>query len=108
MFGKANEVYFGRGIRPQAKRSEAPHLHYEIQVKGKDGQWTKINPVVGETEKVNVNDNVKLKDPQKMIDKRDGVNESSPRRKTSSSIWKRWGDAMKAIDRSAGRRRPKN
>ncbi|MDR1592544.1 MAG: M23 family metallopeptidase, partial [Prevotellaceae bacterium] len=28
-------------------RSEAPHVHYEIQQKNESGQWKQINPVIG-------------------------------------------------------------
>ena len=57
--------------------SQAPHLHYEIQRKDKEGNWIKINPVVGEPDKVNTGDDIDLKDPQKIIDQRDGVRSKS-------------------------------
>jgi murein DD-endopeptidase MepM/ murein hydrolase activator NlpD len=46
--------------------TDNPHLHYEIQVK-KDGNWGKINPVIGDPDKVSAKDKFELKDPQKMI-----------------------------------------
>ena len=57
--------------------SQAPHLHYEIQRKDKEGNWIKINPVVGEPDKVNTSDDIDLKDPQRIIDQRDGVRSKS-------------------------------
>lgn len=60
-----------------------PHLHYEIQVY-LDGGWQDLNPVVGDQQKVeNFTDPVDLKDPQKIIDDRDGVT-------LLNSVWKRF------------------
>ena len=53
-------------------RSEDPHLHYQIEQKNSEGEWKKINPVVGEQEKVDASMDVDLKDPQQMINTRDG------------------------------------
>ncbi len=64
--------------------SEAPHLHYEIQRKNEDNEWMKVNPVVGDPDKVSANDKVELKDPQKIINKRDGVSEPSLKGRWSS------------------------
>ncbi len=43
-----------------------PHLHYEVQ-ELIDGEWSKINPVVGDQQKVSYTDDVQLIDPQKML-----------------------------------------
>ena len=53
-------------------KSESPHVHYEIQ-RLVDGKWVKVNPVDGDQEKVNTSDDVDLKDPQKIINERDGT-----------------------------------
>lgn len=57
-------------------RSEANHLHYEIQIYNKDTEkWEKINPVIGDPEKIDQvyneihkNTCYQLKNIQKMID----------------------------------------
>ena len=66
------------------------HLHYEIQ-ELKDGKWEKINPVEGDQNKVNSNDNVELKDPQKMIDERSSANkdyDNMSDKQLISEVWK--------------------
>ena len=79
-------------------RSEAPHLHYEIQRKNEDGKWTKINPVVGDPDKVQAGDNVDLKDPQKIINKRDGVEPSfKDNWKSMIQSFKKLSQAIKAV-----------
>ena len=75
-------------------RSEAPHLHYEIQ-KLVDGKWEDINPVVGDQNKVDVTDNVELKDPQKMIDERSSANkdyDNMSDRQLLVEVWKKFQD----------------
>jgi murein DD-endopeptidase MepM/ murein hydrolase activator NlpD len=52
-------------------RSEAPHLHYQIEQKNADGKWEKVNPVVGGQEKVDASMDVQLVDPQNDINFRD-------------------------------------
>lgn len=68
--------------------SEAPHLHYEIQKKDENGNWVRINPVVGDQDKVNTSDNVELKDPQQMINERDGTVTRPTTWKDVSEAWK--------------------
>ena len=52
-------------------RSEAPHLHYQIeQYNSETNKWDKINPVEGGLQKVDLNMDVELKDPQKIINNR--------------------------------------
>jgi murein DD-endopeptidase MepM/ murein hydrolase activator NlpD len=54
-------------------RSEGPHLHYQIEMFNTETQkWEKTNPVVGDPDKVDKNDDVNLYDPQKYIDFREG------------------------------------
>jgi hypothetical protein len=45
-------------------------LHYEIE-EFIDGKWEKLNPVVGDQDKVNYTDEVDLNDPPKMINLRE-------------------------------------
>ena len=54
-------------------RSEGPHLHYQIEMYNSETEeWEKVNPVVGQPDKVSSGDDVNLYDPQKYIDWRDG------------------------------------
>ncbi|MDY0134562.1 MAG: peptidoglycan DD-metalloendopeptidase family protein [Atribacterota bacterium] len=49
-------------------RSTGPHLHYQIEIFNTETRvWNKINPVVGNIQKVNQNMEVELIDPQKLI-----------------------------------------
>ncbi len=58
------------------------HLHYEIQAQDEDGDWNKINPVVGDPEKVDsFTKDVELKDPQKMINQRQQEKDDEEKRK---------------------------
>jgi len=54
--------------------SKGAHLHYQIEILNPDtGIWEKINPVVGEPDKVNSTMEVELIDPQSYINYRDGL-----------------------------------
>ena len=58
------------------------HLHYEIQTQDENGNWTKINPVVGDPDKVDsFTKEVELKDPQKMINQREQKKQAEENRK---------------------------
>ena len=70
-------------------RSEAPHLHYEIQ-ELIDGEWVKLNPVEGGQNKVNINDDPDLIDPQKIINRRDGLNTENIDEPTNSEETSPW------------------
>lgn len=72
--------------------SQAPHLHYEIQRQNGKGEWVKINPVVGDPDRVDVNDDVQLKDPQKIINQRDSV--SAP---TLGDAWKNFTESFRNL-----------
>ena len=54
-------------------KSEGPHLHYQIEMYNSETEeWEKVNPVVGQPDKVSSGDDVNLYDPQKYIDWREG------------------------------------
>ena len=74
--------------------SEAPHLHYSIERKNSEGEWDKINPVVGDQQTVTTSDDVELKDPQKIINKRDGVN---TRKENIQNIKKNWKSLIENV-----------
>jgi RHS repeat-associated protein len=59
-------------------RSKGPHLHYQIEMYNEENKaWEKTNPVEGDPDKVDLNSDVILKDPQKYINYRDGKSQGS-------------------------------